>query len=237
VYHSIARNITKIHSEITGDIATNIESLTCVTRIENSTIFVVEDEYLTRQGICELLKDEGWGAEGFDSCELFLEAYRQRPGSCVVLDLHFPGMSGLELLGRIGAMTDSPPVIVVSGSSEISEAVRSIQGGAADFIEKPVARDRLIASVRSALGRSGYSRRASTSRNEALDHIANLTSRQRQIMALVLAGQPSKNIAADLGISQRTVENHRASIMRKTGANSLPALARLVSCSDCALIP
>jgi len=237
VYHSMVRNRTQFHSEIPDAIATNIQILNCSTHIENSKIFVVEDEYFTRQGICGLLEDEGWGVEGFDSCERFLEAYRQGPGSCVVLDMHFPGMSGMELLGRIGAMTDSPPVIVVSGSSEISEAVQSIQGGAADFIEKPVARDKLIASVRRALGRSVHSKKASTSRNEALEHIANLTSRQRQIMTLVLAGQPSKNIAADLGISQRTVENHRASIMRKTGANSLPALARLVSCSDCTLIP
>ena len=175
--------------------------------------------------------------EGFDSCEVFLEAYHHRPASCVVLDMHFPGMSGLELLSRIGAMTQSPPVIIVSGCSEISEAVQSIQGGATDFIEKPVARDKLIASVRNALAHSGHSNKASASRNEALAHIAELTTRQRQIMALVLAGQPSKNIAADLGISQRTVENHRASIMRKTGASSLPGLARLISCSDCVLIP
>ena len=237
MYHSITRNRTQNNMEILESTSVNMTIPSCATSVEGSKIFVVEDEYFTRQGICEFLEDEGWGSEGFDSCEHFLEGYRQRPGSCVVLDMHFPGMSGLELLGRISAMTDSPPVIIVSGSSEISEAVRSIQGGAADFIEKPVARDKLVASVRNALGRSGYSNRASALRNEALDHIANLTSRQRQIMALVLAGQPSKNIAADLGISQRTVENHRASIMQKTGASSLPALARLVSCSDCMLIP
>jgi len=237
MYHSIAHGQTQVNYGRSVSLETNIALMDCVRRPAIPIVFVVEDEYFTRQCICGLIEDEGWGVEGFDSCEVFLEAYCQRPGSCVVLDMHFPGMSGLELLGRIGAMTNSPPVIVVSGSSEISEAVQSIQGGAMDFIEKPVARDKLITSVQNALGRSGYSAKLSALRNEALDHIANLTSRQRQIMMLVLAGQPSKNIAADLGISQRTVENHRASIMRKTGVNSLPALARLVSCSDCALIP
>jgi len=150
--------------------------------------------------------------------------------------MHFPGMGGLELLRRIESMTDGPPVIIVSGSSEISDAVQSLQGGALDFIEKPVSRDKLLASVQNALKRSRQTKKIRALRDVALNHLGDLTERQRQIMELVLAGQPSKNIAADLHISQRTVENHRASIMQRTGASSLPALARLVMCNVCPLV-
>jgi two-component system CheB/CheR fusion protein len=191
-------------------------------------IFVVDDEYFTREGICGLLQDAHWDVEAFSSCEAFLAGDHNRPNSCVVLDIHFPGMGGLELLDRLAEAPNSPPIIVVSGGGAISEAVQSMKQGALDFIEKPVAADRLVASVRLALRRSRRSGEISASRDAALGRLTDLTTRQRQIMDMVLAGQPSKNIAADLGISQRTVENHRASIMHRTGAHSLPALARLV---------
>ena len=120
------------------------------------------------------------------------------------------------------------PTIIISGSSDISEAVQSMKSGATDFIEKPIAPETLLCAVRKALEQSRRMNAVSHLKEVAVDHLANLTPRQNEIMNLVLAGQPSKNIAADLGISQRTVENHRASIMHKTGATSLPALARLV---------
>jgi two-component system CheB/CheR fusion protein len=198
-------------------------------------IFVVEDEYIIREGICTMIRDAGWDAEAFASCEAFLKAYRPRPQTCLVLDVHFAGMGGLELLGRIGLLDHRLPVVIVSGSSQISEAVQSMKDGASDFIQKPIVRDKLLTSVRHALKCADHSNKALTLRDAAADHVAGLTERQRQIMELVLAGQPSKNIAADLGISQRTVENHRAEIMHKTGAHSLPALSRLVMCHRCSL--
>jgi len=105
--------------------------------------------------------------------------------------------------------------------------VQAMKAGASDFIEKPIGRSDLLASVERALEEARDSSKLFARRETAAERIAGLTPRQRQIMELVLAGHPSKNIAADLSISQRTVENHRASIMRKTGAKSLPALARL----------
>jgi len=199
------------------------------------TVFVVDDDYFVREEICAQLDDFGCDVETFSSCEAFLLAYRRRPNACIVLDIHFPGMGGLELLRRLGEQTNSPPIIVVSGGAEISDAVQSMRHGALDFIEKPVARELLIASVKRALARSRRSDRVTAAREAALGHLGGLTARQRQILDRVLAGHPSKNIAADLGISQRTVENHRASIMRRTGARSLPALAQLVMCDRCAV--
>jgi two-component system CheB/CheR fusion protein len=116
---------------------------------------------------------------------------------------------------------------MITGSSDVSIAVQAMKAGASDFIEKPVGRGELLASVDRALEQSRDSGKRLAWQESAANHLAGLTPRQRQIMDLVLAGQSSKNIAADLGISQRTVENHRASIMKKTGSKSLPALARL----------
>jgi two-component system CheB/CheR fusion protein len=198
-------------------------------------IFVVEDNELNRAAMCGMVSDAGWEPQSFPSCEAFLKAYRPREQTCLVLDIHFPGMGGLELLDAVGLLDDGPPVVVVSGSSRISEAVQALQAGASDYIEKPFPEDRLVASIRTALARARHLTRAAALRRAAIDHICDLTDRQRQVMEMVLAGAPSKNIAADLGISQRTVENHRAAIMHKTGAHSLPALSRLVMCNRCSL--
>lgn len=196
---------------------------------------MVEDESLVLEGICATVSDAGWDVQGFASCEAFLKAYRPRDETCLVLDLHLPGMGGLELLGKVALMDHAPPVVVVSGSSRIGEAVQALKSGAADFIEKPIAEDMLVVAIRGALASTRHSHRALALRDAAVDHISGLTDRQLQILELVLAGAPSKNIAADLGISQRTVENHRAAIMRKTGAHSLPDLSRLVMCNRCSL--
>lgn len=112
-------------------------------------------------------------------------------------------------------------------NSDVPMAVEAMKSGASDFIEKPIGRDELLAGLERALEQSRDTTKLSAWRKDASERIGKLTSRQRQIMDQVLAGHPSKNIAADLSLSQRTVENHRASIMKKTGAKSLPALARL----------
>jgi two-component system CheB/CheR fusion protein len=186
--------------------------------------------------ISDVLEEAGWTVEAFESCEGFLDAYSRHPGGCILLDIHFPGMSGLQLLERIEGMADAPPVIMVSGTTEISDAVRSMRGGALDFLEKPVVQETLLGSVRKALSRSRRSDQIRALRDLALLRLGDLTERQRQVMELVLEGQPSKNIAADLGISQRTVESHRASIMQRTGSASLPALARMVMCNACPMV-
>jgi len=190
-------------------------------------VFVVDDEYFSREGIADMLADGGWPTQSFSSCEGFLDAYVPSGEACLVLDVHFPGMGGLELQRRLLGFNHVLPVVVVSGASAISEAVQSMTLGATDFIEKPVACDRLFESVRRALKTSHDANAAEVQRRTAMNRFARLTPRQHQIMDMVLAGHPSKNIAADLGINQRTVENHRASIMSKMGAKSLPALARL----------
>ncbi len=120
---------------------------------------------------------------------------------------------------------------MITGNSDVPMAIAAMKAGALDFIEKPVAREELLVGVKRALDQSRDTGKLSAWRQDASERLGKLTLRQRQIMDMVLAGHPSKNIAADIGISQRTVENHRASIMKKMGARSLPALARLALAS------
>jgi two-component system CheB/CheR fusion protein len=143
-----------------------------------------------------------------------------------------PGMGGLQLLQRLKSEGSRLPAIMITGQGDVPMAVEAMQAGAADFIEKPVGRGELFASIERALEHTGDSAKLSALREAAATRLAGLTARQRQIMELVLAGHPSKNIAADLGISQRTVENHRAAVMKKTGSHSLSALIRLVLAAD-----
>jgi two-component system CheB/CheR fusion protein len=194
---------------------------------EPPVIFIVDDDSHIREAIREVLEEEGRAVEDYASCEAFLEAYRPGREACLLIDAYLPGMSGLVLLQRLHNAGHRLPAIMITGNSDVPMAVQAMKAGAFDFIEKPISRDNLLADIERALELSRDSSKLSAWREDAIDRVATLTPRQRQIMELVLAGQPSKNIASDLGISQRTVENHRASIMTKTGAKSLPALARL----------
>ena len=174
----------------------------------------------------DLLQEDGYAVELFADGPAFFEAYRPGREGCVLVDALMPGMSGIELIERLKAEGHELPAIVITGNGAVPMAVQAMKAGAVDFIEKPVGHEDLLASVKRALDQTRDAATLSASRETALTRVASLTARQRQILDLVLAGHPSKNIAADLGISQRTVDNHRAAIMRKTGSKSLPALVR-----------
>ncbi|HEY0282986.1 MAG TPA: chemotaxis protein CheB [Rhizomicrobium sp.] len=190
-------------------------------------IFIVDDDARIREGIRGMFEEEGMAVEDYGTCEAFLDAYHPGREGCLLIDAYMPGMSGLELLKHLRDAGHRLPAIMITGNSDVPMAVQAMKAGASDFLEKPIRNSELFASVERALEQSRDASKLSEWRETAADHIAKLTPRERQVMELVLAGQPSKNIAADLGISQRTVENHRASIMEKTDTKSLPALARL----------
>ncbi len=177
--------------------------------------------------MCDLLQEDGRTVELYPSSEAFLEAYRPGREGCLLVDARMPGMGGLALLQRLQSEGTRLPAIMITGQGDVPMAVAAMKAGAADFIEKPVSRDELFASIERALEHTRDSTKLAVQQEVAATRLAGLTARQRQIMELVLAGHPSKNIAADLGISQRTVENHRAAVMKKTGSHSLSALIRL----------
>ncbi|MCA3640300.1 MAG: response regulator [Methylobacterium sp.] len=190
-------------------------------------ILIVDEDPSIRESLCMALIDAGWKATGFETGEALMAARELAAGDCLLLDAYLPGMSGLELLDQLRRAGNTTPAIIITGHSDVAIAVAAMKAGAFDFIEKPVRLPALLTCLE---------RAREAGREALLEHdrgaaarlkLASLTPRQREIMARVLDGQPSKNIAADLHISQRTVENHRAAIMRKTGSGSLAALARL----------
>ena len=190
-------------------------------------IYVVDDDGDVRQAIRSILEHDGRLVEDFEDGESFLDAYRPNRNACLLIDANLPGISGLDLLRRLKKVGSPLPAVMITGQSDVQMAVEVMKAGASDFLEKPLHGVELLAGVARALELSRDSGKLMEWHKDAADHLASLTRRQHQIMDMVLAGHPSKNIAADLGISQRTVENHRASIMKKTGSRSLPALARL----------
>jgi two-component system CheB/CheR fusion protein len=192
----------------------------------SSTVFVVDDDRAIREAMGDLLQENGYSVQLFADGPAFLRAYRPGREACLLVDVLMPTMSGVQLIERLKAEGHQLPAIVITGSGAVPMAVQAMKAGAVDFIEKPVGHAELLASVKRALDQTRDIATLSVCREKAALRIARLTTRQRQILDLVLAGHPSKNIAADLGISQRTVDNHRAAIMRKTGSKSLPALIR-----------
>lgn len=193
----------------------------------SSVVYIVDDDPHVRTEIRQTLEDDGRTVEDYASCEAFLEAYKPGREACLLVDAYLPGMKGVDLLKLLHGRGDRLPAIMITGNSDVSVAVQAMKEGASDFIEKPIGTAELLESVGRAFEQSVNSQKLLAWREAAANHISGLTPRQHQIMDLVLAGCPSKIIAADLGISQRTVENHRALIMKKTGSRSLPALTRL----------
>lgn len=190
-------------------------------------VFVVESDREFRDAIRMMLEADGRSVEEAEDGEAFLSNHRYGRGGCLLVGADLPGITGLDLLKCLSQQGQMIPVIMTTGKADVRAAVNAMKAGAFDVLERPVCGLELLAAVARALDKSRDCGRLTAQQENAASHVACLTIRQQQILELVLAGQPSKNIAADLGISQRTVENHRASIMRKTGSRSLPALTRL----------
>jgi two-component system CheB/CheR fusion protein len=201
-------------------------------RTPASTIFVVDDDSSVREAMRELLEEEGWSVEVYSSGEEFLGAYRPGREGCLVVNARMPRMSGLELLERVNTERGGPPVIMIADRADIRLAVRAIKAGAMAFLEKPVQYDELIGNVERALELTRNSATLSSLRETAARRIAGLTSRERQVVKMVVEGNPNKQIAYVLGISQRTVETHRATAMKKIGARSLSELIHLTIASS-----
>lgn len=196
------------------------------------TVFVVDDEPAIREAMALLLQSEGCHVETFDRAETFLrQCTPDRPG-CLLLDIALPGMSGLALQQRLHAEGYSLPVIFMTGHGQVPEAVRAIKAGAVEFLLKPVNDRALLRQVHEALQLDREQREQHSRQARYRACLARLTRREREIMTLLVKGFGNKEIARLLDISPRTVESHRAHIMRKTGAESLPNLVALAVAGD-----
>jgi two-component system, chemotaxis family, CheB/CheR fusion protein len=191
------------------------------------TVFVIDDDASIRQAVGEMLQEHGYLAHTYASSEAFLATGQRDCAGCLVVDARLPEMDGLTLIGRLRGAGMRLPAIMLTGHGDVAMAVAAMKAGAVDFLEKPVRPADLLASIDRALAR-GSSPNRSPSEQAAGKLLAGLTVRQQQVMDQVIAGHANKEIAARLGISQRTVENHRAAVMARTKAGSLPDLIRLV---------
>jgi two-component system, chemotaxis family, CheB/CheR fusion protein len=191
------------------------------------TVFVVDDDASVREAIGETLEEHGRAVQLCASGEAFLKVYRRGQAGCLVVDARLPGMDGISVIGRLKNDGARLPAIMITGHGDVPMAVAAMRAGAVDFLEKPVGHGDLLASIERALTFATSSDRP-PSNVAAASLIAELTVRERQVLDEVVAGHANKEIAARLGISQRTVENHRAAVMKRTKTRSLPDLIRLV---------
>jgi two-component system, LuxR family, response regulator FixJ len=190
------------------------------------TVFVVDDDAAARSSLRMLLKSMGFATLAYDSAAAFLKAYDAGQPGCLVLDVRMPGMSGLELQQRLTLEGKSIPVIFITGHGDIPMAVEAMQQGAIDFLQKPYKGNELLQRVQRALARDQENRAQVRRLDEARECLISLTPREREVLDLVVDGTPNKVMAYHLGISQRTVEIHRARVMEKMRVRSLAQLVR-----------
>lgn len=194
----------------------------------SATVFIVDDDDAVRSSLRLLLKSVGLAAVAYGSARDFLAAWHPDQPGCLVLDVRMPGMSGLELqeeLNRRGAII---PVIFITGHGDIPMAVEAMQHGAFDFLQKPFRDQDLIDRIQRAIERDARNRAQLLEKEKIRERYESLTPREREVLALVTAGKANKVMAGDLGVSQRTVEIHRARVMEKMEASSLAQLVRMV---------
>jgi RNA polymerase sigma factor (sigma-70 family) len=195
---------------------------------QEPTVFVVDDDPGVADAIRLLLRSVGLPSEAFGSAKDFLESYDSGRAGCLVLDVRMPGMSGLDLQARLKEMGSTLPIIFVTAHGDVPMAVDAVKAGALDFVQKPFRDQELLDKIQEALEADAHRRVEMRDLTEIKTRLESLTPREFEVMELVVAGKPNKNIARALGISQRTVEIHRARVMEKMQVRSVSMLVQLV---------
>ena len=195
---------------------------------DDAVVHVIDDDDALRDSLSFLLAAADMPVVTYPSAKAFLEALPDIAPGCVLTDIRMPEMSGMELLKLLKKDGSGLEVIVMTGHGDVPLAVEAMRLGAADFIEKPFDDDALIASVRMAIARQRESDEDQATKGEIRRKIESLSTRERQVLDGLVAGNPNKRIAYDLGISPRTVEIYRANLMTKMQAGSLSELVRMV---------
>jgi FixJ family two-component response regulator len=190
-------------------------------------VFIVDDDVSVRQSLELLVRDENWRPETFASAQEFLDYPRKRVPSCLVLDLSLPGLNGLELQKQLAVEPLEMPIIFISGYGDVPQSVQAMKAGAVEFLTKPLNNDALVSAIRNALQRSSFGLAQNAEIQELRNRYTSLTSRERQVMALVVSGLLNKQVGGELGISEITVKAHRGQVMQKMKANSLADLVRM----------
>jgi two-component system, LuxR family, response regulator FixJ len=192
------------------------------------TVFVVDDDQEMRRSFKWLIESVRLPVEVFACAEAFIQAFDPNRPGCLLLDVRMPGMGGLRLLDWLRSQGAHLPVIVFTGHGDISMAVDTLKGGAFHFIEKPASRQQILHCIQDALALDRDFRTRASKQAAIEARLAQLTPRERGVLERVVEGEPNKCIAIDLGITERTVEKHRGSIMEKMGTRSLAKLMQMI---------
>lgn len=196
------------------------------------TVYVVDDDAAVRRFLQGLIRSVGLEVKTYATAQSFLDDYQVGAPGCLLLDIRMPGMSGLELQAELRRRGLDLPVIILTGHGDVEVAVHAMKAGAVDFIEKPFNNELLLQGIQNAIAsrlRSGGTR---VRRQEILQRLEGLTVRERQVLDMVAAGDTNKGVARRLGISDKTVEIHRANVMTKMRARSLAELVKMISTVD-----
>ena len=191
-------------------------------------VYLVDDDEAVRDALGMLFKSIGLKYEAFASALDFLQRYDSRRQSCLVADIRMPGLSGLELQQRLNEQRSEIPIVFITGHGDVPMAVTAMKSGAVDFLQKPFRDQDLIDRIHKALDRDGELRKGRAEREEIRARLKLLTPREAEVMERVARGQANKVIAMDLGVSQRTVELHRARVMKKLKLRSVAELVHAI---------
>ena len=195
---------------------------------DSQTIFVVEDDDEVREAIELFLESRDFRVEGYPSAQAYLDSFDPERTGCLLLDVRMPGMGGLDLQNRLIAEASHPPIIIITGHGDIPMAVRALNAGAVDFIEKPFNDKQLLESISKALEIDTAQRDKVKQLKRIRQQLETLTRREREILDMIIEGKRNKVIAYDLGIALSTVESHRAHLMEKMKADNLSDLMRMM---------
>jgi len=190
------------------------------------TVYLVDDDASVCQSLARLMKAVGYRARAFSSSDEFLRHYRDEGPACLVLDMHLPGMTGLELQRTLTVAHRSLPIVFITGHGDVPTSVQAMKGGAVDFLPKPFLDADLLKAVGQALDRSAQQHATGLKLERVRQRLEGLTQREQQVLAGVVEGKLNKQIAAELGTTEKTVKVHRGRVMEKMEASSVAALVR-----------
>ena len=191
------------------------------------TVFIVDDDEQVRNALSLLMESVGLNTESYASAQEYLDQFDVDKPGCLILDVRMPGISGLDLQARLAAERIHPAIIIITGHGDVPMAVRAVTAGAVDFIEKPFNNQSMLDTVHKAIERDAIQRGESSRIQDIEARYNDLTPREKEVLQFVIEGKRNKNIAAEMNISQSTVEAHRSRVMEKMAAETLSDLMRM----------
>lgn len=194
---------------------------------QKPNVYLVDDDASVRKGLSRLLRSTGLHVEAFASAQEFMNREPFDGNVCLVLDIRMPGLSGTDLFTQLSKADDSLPVVFITGHGDIPTSVQAMKEGAVDFLTKPVDDEKILSAVQAALARGAIERERHSTATHARQLLQTLTEREYEVLTYVITGMLNKQIAYDLGISEKTVKVHRGRVTEKLGVHSVAELVRL----------